>query len=52
MALTNAEKQARYGERHIGKRRNAQRIVNLLLRKHLTPEHTAQREISAVQIDR
>jgi len=39
MALSNAEKQARWRERHIGKRRNAQRIVNLLVRKHLADEH-------------
>jgi hypothetical protein len=39
MALTNAEKQARWRERHIMKRRDAQRIVNLLVRKHLTGAH-------------
>jgi hypothetical protein len=38
MVLTNAEKQARWRERHIGKRRAAQRIVNLLVLKHLTDD--------------
>jgi len=42
MALTNAAKQARWRERHIAKRRNAQRIVNLLVRKTLTDEHVEQ----------
>jgi hypothetical protein len=36
MVLTNAEKQARWRERHIRKRREAQLIVNLLVRKRLT----------------
>ena len=39
MAMTNAEKQARWRERHIAKRRNAQRIANLLMRKRYTDEH-------------
>jgi hypothetical protein len=39
MALTNAEKQARWRERHIVKRRNVQRIVNLLVRRQLTDAH-------------
>jgi hypothetical protein len=39
MPLTNAEKQARYREKHILKRRMAQRIVNLLVLKHWTDEH-------------
>jgi hypothetical protein len=39
MALTNAEKQARWRERHIVKRRSAQRIVNLLVRRQLTDVH-------------
>jgi hypothetical protein len=39
MVLTNAEKQARWRERHIGKRRDTQRIVNLLVLKHLTDDH-------------
>jgi hypothetical protein len=38
MVLTNAEKQARWRERHISKRRAAQRIVNLLVLKHLTDD--------------
>jgi len=38
MVLSNAEKQARWRERHIARRRDAQRIVNLLVRKHLTDE--------------
>jgi hypothetical protein len=42
MVLTNAEKQARWRERHIGKRREAQRIVNLLVRKTLTDQHVNQ----------
>jgi len=33
MALTNAEKQARWRERHIGKRRSAQRVANILVRQ-------------------
>jgi hypothetical protein len=41
MALSNAEKQARWRERHIDKRRRAQRMVNLLMRKQLTDEHVA-----------
>jgi hypothetical protein len=39
MALSNAEKQARWRERHLAQRRNAQRIVNILVRKTLTDEH-------------
>jgi hypothetical protein len=42
MPLTSAEKQRRYREKHIKKRRDAQRIVNLLLRKQLTEEHVGQ----------
>jgi hypothetical protein len=42
MPLTNAEKQRRYRERHIKKRRDAQRIVNLLMRKQMTDEHITQ----------
>jgi hypothetical protein len=41
MALSNAEKQARWRERNIEKRRRAHRIVNLLMRKQLTDEHVA-----------
>jgi len=33
MAFTNAEKQARWRERHIAARRSAQRIANLLVRR-------------------
>jgi hypothetical protein len=46
MALTVAERQARWRERHIRKRREAQRIVNLLARKSLTDE--VIREIAAI----
>jgi hypothetical protein len=42
MALTNAEKQARWRERHISKRRDAQRIVNLLVRKTVADQHVEQ----------
>src|SRR5262249_6005783 len=42
MVLTNAEKQARWRERHIAKRRDAQRIVNLLVRKSVTDAHVKQ----------
>src|SRR5262245_37990763 len=42
MALSNAEKQARWREKHIAKRRDAQRIVNLLVRKQLTDDHVKQ----------
>jgi hypothetical protein len=42
MALTNAERQARWRERHIMKRRDAQRIVNLLMRKHRTDDHIGE----------
>src|SRR5215472_3523973 len=42
MALSNAEKQARWRERHILKRRAALRIVNLLVRKHLADTHVEQ----------
>jgi hypothetical protein len=42
MVLSNSEKQARWRERHIAKRRNAQRIVSLLLRRDLTDEHIEQ----------
>ena len=34
----NREAQARWRERHIMKRREAQRIVNILVRKHLTDD--------------
>jgi hypothetical protein len=39
MALSNSEKQARWRERHIVKRRKAQRIFNLLVRNDLTQDH-------------
>jgi hypothetical protein len=42
MPLSNAEKQARWRERHIGKRRAAQRIVNLLVRQDLTEKHVEE----------
>jgi hypothetical protein len=38
MALTNAENQARWRERHIRERRYAQRLANLLMRKRRTEE--------------
>jgi len=38
----NREAQARWRERHIAKRRAAQRIVNILVRKTLTDEHVEQ----------
>jgi hypothetical protein len=42
MAKTNAEYQAAWRERNISKRRDAQRIVNLLVRKRLKDEHVKQ----------
>jgi hypothetical protein len=42
MVLSNAEKQARWREKHIERRHRAQRIVNLLVRKTLTDEHVEQ----------
>jgi len=39
MVLTNAQRQARWRERHIRKRRAAQRVVHLLLRKYRTDVH-------------
>jgi hypothetical protein len=39
MALTNAQRQARYRERHIKNRRDAQRVANLLMLKQMTDEH-------------
>ena len=36
MALTNAEKQRAWRERHIIKRRDAQRVANLLMRVRVT----------------
>jgi hypothetical protein len=46
MALSNAEKQARWRERHIEERRNAQRIVNLLVRKDRPDDRT--REVASL----
>lgn len=42
MALTNAEKQARWREKHIVHRRTAQRFVNLLVRQNQTDEHIVE----------
>jgi hypothetical protein len=39
MALSNREKQQRWRERHIAKRRNVQRIASLLLRRKWDDEH-------------
>ena len=41
MALSNAEKQARWREKHIAERRDTQRLANLLMRKHVTREQIA-----------
>jgi hypothetical protein len=38
----NREKQARWRERHIEKRRRAQQIVNILVRKTLTDDHVGE----------
>jgi hypothetical protein len=42
VALTNTERQTRWREKHIVRRRTAQRIVNLLVRQSMTDEHVEQ----------
>jgi len=44
MALSNAERQRKHREDHIGKHRDAQRVANLLKRKHLTGPEDAGRQ--------
>ncbi len=41
LVLTDAEKQARWRERHIRRGQRAQRIVNILMRRQLLDEHVA-----------
>lgn len=42
MPLTNAEKQQRWRERHIERRRTVQRVAGLLLRRTWSDEHFAE----------
>jgi hypothetical protein len=42
MALTNAEKQARWREKHIARRRNADRVATLLVRTKWPDGHVAE----------
>jgi hypothetical protein len=42
MALSNAEKQARWRKRHADRRRKVTRITGLLMRQRLTNEHIAE----------
>jgi hypothetical protein len=42
MALSNAEKQARWRERHAYKRRKAQRLANLLMGKNHSDDRVAE----------
>jgi hypothetical protein len=42
MALTNAEKQARWREKHIGRRRNADRVATLLVRTNWPDGHVEE----------
>jgi hypothetical protein len=46
MALTNAQKQARWRERHIERRRTAQRLANLLMRKYVS--HGQIEDVAAI----
>jgi hypothetical protein len=42
MALTNAEKQARWREKHIGRRRDADRVATLLVRTNWPDGHVEE----------
>jgi len=41
MPLTNAEKQARWREKHVRQRRSAQRVANLLVKRSLSDDDVA-----------
>jgi hypothetical protein len=49
MALSNAEKQARWRERHIKRRRDAQHVANLLTRRHW-PDGDVEEIASALRV--